>query len=236
MARLALILAIALSAGCSQPQLRTFSGRAQGDYVQVSVPLSGSVARFNVRRGETVRRGELLFSLDSSGDTAAQLEARQQVDLARAFLENARQKGRAEEIQAARSALELAQARLNQLQWRLEQAIARAPSDGVIVDIPFVEGQWVEAGLGVVSLLSPESVKVQFYVPAQVAGSLRHGQVVGLRCPRCARIPGEIVYVSPIARLGENASPGQLQFLVEARPLPELALRLRPGEPVEIVL
>ena len=234
--RAALVLALTALAACSQPQLRSFSGRAQGDYVRVSVPLSGSLARLNVRRGEVVHQGEPLFSLDSRADAAARREATDQVRTAQAELRGARDSARPDDIRAAQSAVDVAQARLAQLQWRVEQATAVAPRDGVIVDIPFSEGEWIEAGAGVVSLLSPESVKVWFFVPAQVAATLRHGQVVGLRCGGCEAGEGEIVYVSPIAEPGRDGSSDDLRFLVEARPGRGAALSLSPGRAIEVIL
>lgn len=233
---LAPVLALATLAACSQQQLRSFAGHAQGEYVQVSVPLSGNLARLNVRRGETVRQGEALFSLESGADAAARREASDRVRAAQLQLQVARRSARPDDIQAAQSAVDLLQARLAQLQWRLEQATAVAPSDGVIVDIPYAEGEWVEGGIGVLSLLSPESVKVQFFVPAQVAASLRHGQTVGLRCGGCGPVEGEIVYVSPIAEPDADASSERLRFLVEARPRQGAALSLRPGQAIEVVL
>lgn len=230
------VLALAALAACSQPQMRSFAGRAQGEYVQVSVPLSGSLARLNVRRGEAVRQGEALFSLDSRADVAARREASDQVRAAQAQLRMARNSARPDDVRAAQSAVDVAQARLAQLQWRVEQATAVAPLDGVIVETTFSEGEWVEAGTRVVSLLSPESVKVRFFVPAYVAASLRHGQVVALRCNGCVPAEGEIVYVSPIAEPDQDGSSDRLRFLVEARPGHGAALSLHPGRAIEVVL
>jgi len=234
--RAALVLAVALLASCSQQQLRSFSGRTQGEYLQVSVPLSGSLTRLNVRPGETVRRGEALFSLDSEEDRAARREAVERVKAARAQLTAARGGSLAEDIRAAQSAVDMSQAQLARLQWRLDQTVARAPSDGVIVDVTYSEGQWVEAGIGVVSLLSPESMKVRFFVPAQVATTLRQGQRVGLRCGQCVQVEGEIVYFSPIADPDRDDSSERLRFLVEARPTSSALLSLRPGQAIEVVL
>ena len=66
--RAALVCAALVSlAACSQREVRTFSGYAEGEYVKVAAPLSGNLARVEVRRGETVEAGETLFSLDGLG-------------------------------------------------------------------------------------------------------------------------------------------------------------------------
>jgi HlyD family secretion protein len=221
-------------AACSEQDVRSFYGFAEGEYVRVTVPLSGSLAKLNVKRGEKVRAGETLFSLDVGSETAALREAQARVKEADAQLKAAKRTGKRAEIRAAESAAGVARAQLTELQWRMEQKTARAPKDGVIVELPFAEGEWIEAGLAVVSILSPESIKVRFFVPPHIASTLRHGQNVSLRCEGCGQFDAAVAYVSPLAEQGGSAD--QLRFLVEARPEASVALSLRPGQPVEVVL
>lgn len=234
--RALLILAVGALAACSQHQARVFTGHADGDYVRVTVALSGSLAQLNVRPGETVHQGEPLFSLANYEDRAQQRKAAERLKAAQAQLRIAQRSAHPEDIRAAQAEVDASQAQLAQLQWRLEQMIGRAPSDGVIVDAPYSEGEWVQAGLGVVSLLSPDNMKIRFFVPRQIAATLRHGQTVGLRCAGCGQVDGEIIYVSPIAEPGDYSSPERLRFLVEARPAPSAARDLRPGQSVDVVL
>jgi HlyD family secretion protein len=237
--RAALFCAVLLSLnGCSQREVRSFTGYAEGEYVKVAAPLSGNLARVDVRRGETVAAGETLFSLEAANETRAQRETQERVKAAQAQLASARKGGQPEETRDAERALVAAQAELTQLQWRLDQKVGKAPSTGLVVEIPYAVGQYVEAGLAVVSILSPESIKVRFFVPPRVASSLRHGQIVQLRCPGCGTLNAEVAYVSPLAAAGvsDEAIPERLRFLVEARPVPATALQLRPGQPVEVVL
>lgn len=237
--RTALLCAAALSlAACSQREVRTFTGYAEGDYVKVAAPLSGNLARVEVRRGETVKAGEPLFSLEMNDEARAQREKQERLKAVEGYLLEARKAGPRDRVREAEAAVQAAQAELAQLQWRLDQKVGRAPSTGLVVEIPFAVGQWVEAGLSVVSILAPESIKVRFFVPPHVASSLRHGQQVRLRCPRCREMSAEVAYVSPLAAasVDEDAVPERLRFLVEARPVPAMALQLRPGQPVEVVL
>lgn len=238
--RAALVCAALVSlAACSQREVRTFSGYAEGEYVKVAAPLSGNLARVEVRRGETVEAGETLFSLEVNSETRAQGEIQDRIRTAQAQLKRAKKEGRPEEVRQTEAELTAAQAELAQLQWRLDQKVGKAPSTGLVVEIPYAVGQYVEAGLSVVSILSPESIKVRFFVPAHVASSLRHGQPVQLRCRGCGeQLNAEVAYVSPLASaaVDDDAIPERLRFLVEARPKPAMALQLRPGQPVEVVL
>jgi HlyD family secretion protein len=82
-------------------------------------------------------------------------------------------------------------------------------------------------------------MKVRFFVPAHVAGTLRHGQSVALRCDGCkGGVRAQITYVSPIAEAtGVAGSAEQApRFLVEAKPQRDAAVALRPGNPVQVLL
>ncbi|HUF20265.1 MAG TPA: HlyD family efflux transporter periplasmic adaptor subunit [Burkholderiales bacterium] len=234
-----LVIAAAMAAGCSQQEVRSFEGHAEAEYVRVAVPLSGSLAHLNVHRGAAVREGEMLFSLDDRKELAAHRIAEDRLQHARTRLEEAqRRPQQPSAIESAEAALNALQAELSQIGWRLRQKSVKAPKGGVIVDTLYDEGEWVPAGSAVVSMLSPETMKVRFYVPPQVVGSLRHGQTVRLRCEGCElEMAAQIVYVSSIAE--QNAGQGanvDLRFLVEVRPAGEAGVQLRPGSMVEVVL
>ncbi|MEX0959734.1 MAG: HlyD family efflux transporter periplasmic adaptor subunit [Burkholderiales bacterium] len=227
----------AIAAGCSQQEVRSFEGQAEGEYVRVAVPMSGSLARLGAKRGSAVRAGEMLFSLDDRKESAAHRTAAEGLQSARAGLEQARRGRSAAAIESAEAALNALQAELAQTEWRLGQKNVKAPKEGLVVETLYDEGEWVPAGSAVLSMLSPETMKVRFYVPPHVAGSLRHGQTVRLRCEGCE--PGmsaRIVYVSPMAERDEDQNAGPLRFMVEARPAGDAFAQLRPGHAVEVVL
>jgi len=103
-------------------------------------------------------------------------------------------------------------------------------------------GEWVPAGSPVVSLLPPGNIKVRFFVPETVVGALKVGQQATLRCDGCGDpIPVHIDYVSNQAEytppvIYSRESRSKLVYMVEARPTPEAATRLHPGQPVEATL
>jgi HlyD family secretion protein len=150
--------------------------------------------------------------------------------------------GREAERKAAEGDVAAARAALAQAAWRLEQKSVAAPVRGLVQDTFYVEGEWVPAGKPVVSLLAPGNVKARFYVPETALGSVQPGRAVELRCDGC---PGPFVarvsYVSSQAEytppvLYSRESRAKLLYLVEARPQPADAARLRPGQPVEVTL
>ena len=147
---------------------------------------------------------------------------------------------RPEEIKAAEAAVATAQATLAQAAWRLEQKSATAPVAGIVSDTYFVKGEWVNAGAPVVSLLPAQNIKVRFFVPEMVLGTLRIGQEMRVTCDGCgdplvARvsfIAPQAEFTPPVIYSRENRT--KLVFLIEARPVPEHATRLHPGQPVEV--
>ena len=157
-------------------------------------------------------------------------------------LEVARLPGRQDQIRAQAAQVRAAQAALAQSQWKLDQKSVHAPHAGLVFDTMYRTGEWVSAGSPVVRMLPPENVKVRFFVPETVVGSLKPGRAVHIRCDGCsADIPAALSFVSDQAEytppvIYSNETRAKLVFMVEARPQPSDAPKLRPGQPVEVVL
>jgi HlyD family secretion protein len=150
--------------------------------------------------------------------------------------------GREQAIAAAKAEAEAARAALAQSDWRLGQRTIASPVRALVHDTLYSEGEWVGAGSPVVSLLPPGNLKLRFFVPETVVGSLKIGQDVRAHCDGCAApIPARISYIS---RQAEYTPPvifsreqrAKLVFLIEARPAPADAAKLRPGQPLDVVL
>ena len=150
--------------------------------------------------------------------------------------------GRDKEILAAKAEVETAKAALAQSDWRLAQRAVVSPAKALVHDTYYSEGEWVNAGSPVVSLLPPGNIKLRFFVPETLIGTLKPGQAVSAACDGCgAPIEAKISYV---ARQAEFTPPvlytreqrAKLVFLVEAVPGPADAVRLKPGQPVDVSL
>jgi len=150
--------------------------------------------------------------------------------------------GREGEREAAEAEMAAANASLAQAAWRLEQKSVAAPMAALVQDTFFVEGEWVPAGRPVASLLPPGNVKVRFYVPETVLGSIQTGKQLEVRCDGCPQaIAARVTYISSQAEytppvLYTREQRVKLMFLIEARPDPARAAGLRPGQPVDLRL
>jgi HlyD family secretion protein len=171
---------------------------------------------------------------------AARDRDRARVAQLKADLATAQLAARPDEIKAAEAAVAAAKATLEQAAWRLEQKSAAAPAAALVADTYFVKGEWVGAGAPVVSLLPPQNMKIRFFVPEAVLGALRVGQEMRVACDGCAAdITARVSFIAPQAEftppvIYSRENRAKLVFLVEARPAPADAVKLHPGQPVEV--
>ncbi len=159
-----------------------------------------------------------------------------------ADLETARAGSRPDEIRAAEAEAAAARQALKQADWKLRQKTVAATVAGTVVDTLFVNGEWVPAGAPVVSMLPPANVKVRFFVPESRLGAVKVGQEVSLACDGCsAPVAASVTYIAPQAEftppvIYSKDSRAKLVFLVEAKPQPADAVKLHPGQPVDVTL
>ena len=183
-----------------------------------------------------IARAQLDDSRASAAATAAQVrELSNQVAVVRL-------PGRAQQIEAQAAQVAAAQASVAQAQWKFDQTRVAAPAGGLVYDTLYRVGEWVQAGNPVVEMLPPQNVKVRFFVPETVVGSLAAGRAVAIHCDGCAAdVPATISYVSAQAEytppvIYSNESRSKLVFMVEAHPGAVDAAKLHPGQPVSVAL
>jgi len=195
-----------------------------------------------------LKRDEAQF--EAGGIARAQLDdsrSNHQIKAARvreleSQLEVSRLPAREDQIRAQDAQVAAASAASSQSAWRLDQKRVAATQGGLVVDTLYREGEWVPAGSPVVRLLPPRNIKVRFFVPETIVGALKPGRNVLLRCDGCgADVPAAVTYVADSPEytppvIYSNETRAKLVFMVEARPTPENAAKLRPGQPVAVAL
>jgi HlyD family secretion protein len=157
-------------------------------------------------------------------------------------VEVARLPAREDQLLAQSAQVEAARAALSQAAWKLGQKRVASVQAGLVSDTLYREGEWVAAGSPIVRVLPPANVKVRFFVPEPVVGSIKPGRGVTLHCDGCgADVPLTVSYVSndpeytpPI--IYSNDTRAKLVFMVEARASRDDGARLRPGQPVAVTL
>jgi HlyD family secretion protein len=157
-------------------------------------------------------------------------------------VEVARLPGRTQQLRAQSEQVEAARASLAEATWKLDQKTMAAPRAGLVYDTLFREGEWVNAGNAVVRMLPPENIKVRFFVSETILGSLKPGRAVSVRCDGCgADVPAQISYISEQSEytppiIYSNETRVKLAYMIEAHPSPQDALKLHPGQPLEVRL
>jgi HlyD family secretion protein len=211
--------------------------------VQAQLAQSEAAAQFS--RSQLRRAEELVAQNFVSRDRVDEARATydrdtQRVAELKAQLATARLAARPDEIKAAEHNVGAAKAALAQAEWKLDQKSVKASVAGLVQDTFFVRGEWVNANQPVVSLLPPQNIKARFFVPERTLGALRMGQKVTLVCDGCrGPVPAIVTFISPQAEytppvIYSRQERAKLVFLIEARPGPEDAIKLHPGQPVEV--
>jgi multidrug resistance efflux pump len=162
-------------------------------------PRSEEVTRAEVEADGAERERRRLERLLAEG-----MVPRQQYDdamtRARTALETYRELARGsrpEDIRAAEAALESEEQRLAFLIRQSEEAIVRAPADGVIETLDLRPGDLVAANQPVARVLEPSQLWVRVFVPEPLLGRVRLGQEVAIRVDtfRHREFPGRVVEI-----------------------------------------
>jgi HlyD family secretion protein len=106
---LTIVCAAALAGGCQRSDDSRLQGYVEGDFVYVSSPLSGTITRLAVQRGQQVAAGDELFELDNVPEKAALDEAQRRVAQAEANLEDTTKGKRQPEIDSLQAQISQAQ-------------------------------------------------------------------------------------------------------------------------------
>ncbi|WP_431282169.1 efflux RND transporter periplasmic adaptor subunit [Humitalea sp. 24SJ18S-53] len=227
--------------------------------VSVRARVDGQIDEVHVQEGQSVRRGQPLFTLDSRTNRALLAQQRANLDKDRAQLTRARSDAaryaalrsdafasaqRAEQAAADALALEAQvradEAQIQQTQLAIDFAEIRAEADGRLGALPFKAGNLVRFAEGaVLATITPtDPILVAFNVPERWLSELRTaftaGQVVRarVRAPEDRTGPpvwGDVVFVD------SSVDQQTGTILLKAR-FTNTENRLWPGQYVETVL
>lgn len=153
--------------------------------VVIKSELSGKITSLNIREGQPVRKGQLLFSINADEAQAAirkqeyniklyrDQERRQRTLLDKEYIS-------AQEYEQANNQLLTAQADLRALQASLDKAYVRAPFDGVLGLTTATVGTYVSPGAEITTLSRVRPVKIDFAVPGRFSSNVRVGDAVSV--------------------------------------------------------
>jgi HlyD family secretion protein len=244
--RLLTVLAMAATlAGCNERRDPGYQGWVEADMIFVSPDEIGRVTELKVREGDEVKKGDQLYSVDDdlqqadlNQNNATLANARQTYDRAAQLSKTGA--GTQATLDAAVSALRVAEARVNTSQTRLARRKGFAPVSGTVQQIYFRVGEMVPAQRPVLSIMPPGNMKIRFFVPETDLAKLAIGDEVRVTCDACASDLTAKIYF--IATTAEYTPPviyslderDKLVYLIQARPSrPD---QLRVGQPISVYL
>jgi len=203
------------------------TGRVINDRtVTMTALVNGQIQGMLVQKGDKVKAGQVLAYLDKREadalvEKAAAVVAREQQAVEEASLKLKRLQeiliaGNAstqavEDAQAfwraAKARFHVAEAEHRVAQIHQEKVEIRAPWDGVIIEKSAEQGQWLEAGIKLFTLVAEAGREIEANVDAGDSGVVEIGQTVVLSCDA---FPDKqwnetVHWISPAIITGENA-------------------------------
>jgi HlyD family secretion protein len=242
---LAALALAAVVAGCDQARDPGYQGWVEADMIFVSPDEFGRITKLNVREGDEVKAGQPLYSVDDdmqqadlNQNKATLANAQQSYDRAASLSKTG--SGTQANLDAAVSALRVAEARVVTSQTRVARRTGFAPIDGTVQQIYFREGETVPPQRPVLSIMPPGNMKLRFYVPETELPKFSIGDEVRVTCDNCSTdLTARIYFISTMA---EYTPPviyslderNKLVYLIQARPSRPDALRV--GQPISVYL
>ena len=203
--------------------------------VTIQSEISGKVTSLNIKEGQPVRKGQLLFTINAA-DVQAQLqkqeyniklyrdqERRQRTLLQKEYISR-------QEYEQSNNALLTAQADLQALRVNLSKAYVRAPFAGVLGLRNTSVGAYVSPGTAITTLSRVQPVKVDFNVPSRFAQAVRIGDQVMVTDEATTK-----KFAAKVYAINPQIDPASRTLQVRAS-YPNKKMELRPGGFVKVNL
>ena len=215
----------------SDPATLTLYGNVDIRDVSLGFRVSGRIESMLFEEGDMVQAGTVLARLDAQPyteelalsralleETEATVRSTEKVFVRREKLLSTRAVSQADYDDAlatrdeALARRETARARLAQAQTQLEDAVLKAPSDGIILTRVREAGSIVAAGTSVYVLALHNPVWVRTYIDEPRLGSVHPGQKAIVTTSAGQHYEGQVGYISPQAEFTpKNVETAQLR-------------------------
>lgn len=153
--------------------------------VQVAAETAGRVTRIAFESGQAVKAGQLLVQLNDAPEQADRLRLHAQLRNAQTLFLRIQKLAAVnvatqEQLDNATAALDMAKGELQQVDARIAQKAIRAPFAGQVGIRRVHQGQYLQTGETIASLVDTERLHVNFALSEQASPGLRVGQIAQL--------------------------------------------------------
>jgi HlyD family secretion protein len=222
------ILLLFALAGCEEKPQR-YNGYVEGGYTYISTTTSGILKTLNVKRGDSIKKGDLLFAIEDTELKTTLEKSKLAILETQSILTENSLKAEFEVKEAnflvSQAKYKSAQQNLLTAEKKLEESSPLAQEKAIVENTFFSPGEFVPLGRPVLSTLIDGDVKIRFFIPEHQLPKIQLQQKVLNYISKTAEYTPPVIY-SKDAR-------AKMVFLLEARP-EKAEPCLHPGLPVDI--
>ncbi len=157
----------------------TDNAKITGDIINASSKISGKVAEVKVNSGTKVKKGDVLFTLETDQAQAQLNQAQAALDLAKDQLDKVKGASN-KDIAVLENSVKVAQANYDLVKLNLDTTQIKAPMDGTIVQVNIHVGDNITPGQGAISLVDFSKLYVTAYVLENDLEKVKVGENVKL--------------------------------------------------------
>jgi RND family efflux transporter MFP subunit len=218
-------------------EYRSYSGIInEKSEVGLAFRVAGPIQQIAVDEGDYVRKGQLVARIDSR-DYEIQLKAAQgQYEKVKAEAERVielreRNSVAGNDYDKAVAGLKMAEANLEHAKDQINDTKLSAPFSGYIHEVNFEEGEMVDAGMPVASLLDVTSYEVEVELPLSMYANRKNFVAFTGKQPSVS----ENEFSLQLAGFSKKANNNQL-YSLKLRPVSEVTGELMPGMNTEVTI
>ncbi len=187
----------------------TLFGRTEAvNQADIAAETSGRVIKKAVEKGDFIKKGEVILSIDIDDRRAQLAEAEAELDY-QEIAYNAAKKLSTKQFQSrvklaeALADLEKAKAALLMIKLEINRTVVRAPISGFINELSLSVGDYLEAGNVVASIVDLDPIRIVGQVSEKDVSRIHQGEVAHARLPGGHEVAGTVRYIS---RTGSEAT------------------------------
>ncbi len=198
---------------------------------KIAVPLAGIVSQIHCREGQLVKKGDLLFELDTRSSDALIAKAGVAVAFAEKNFARKQQLNASDNVSRklydeAEQLLQAARKDLLSVQTQRELLQIKAPLSGTVAAIHFKVGEAVNLNTVLADLIDLRRLHIAVKVPSVEVTDIRLGQFVAITAGSGANITGSVTLI--------GAQIDQLTDTILVRASVAAESGLRPGQFVSV--
>ncbi|MEQ5621111.1 efflux RND transporter periplasmic adaptor subunit [Providencia rettgeri] len=187
---------------------RTFYGVGEleaGSQVLVAAETNGRITKIAFESGQQVKKGQLLVQLNDAVEQADLSRYQAQLRNAARLYERTRSLSAQHlvaeaQVDSTRAERDIAQGLIRQTQALIAQKTIRAPFDGTIGIRQVHEGQYLNPGEAIASLVDTQTLKLNFSLDEQASPELHQDQIVDITVDAYPNktFPARITAIDPL--------------------------------------